>query len=213
MAGNQSGGIRVCGFAVRGALLPLICGALVLGGGAQGASTVPFDDTFSYPEGSDLNGTNGWTVAGDGTAKAVGERAQLQDAALKNTFTADQNAVTINFHAQPIFSPSASFPSDSTFRFFVNTNGLIVAYNGSTPTNLTHAPLSESSSTPFQIRVDYPRQVWSLSVDGVHVTNDLALSSGTPASRFEEFSFEEGSTNAFSYVDNVSVEPELALGK
>ena len=210
MIGYESGRPRALGFAVRCALLPLICGALVLGGGAQGASTVPFDDTFSYPEGSDLNGTNGWTVAGDGTAKAVEERAQLQDAALKNTFTADQNAVTIDFDVQPVFSPSASFPSDSTFRFFVNTNGLIVAYNGSTPTTLTNAPLSESSSTPFQIRVDYPRQVWSLSVDGVAIANDLALSSGTPASRFEEFSFEEGSTNAFSYLDDVTVQTAIS---
>ena len=105
---SSSGGGRAPGFTVRRALVPLICGALVLGGGAQGASTVPFDDTFSYAEGSALDGVNGWAVAGDGTAKAVGQRAQLQDVALKNTFTPDQNAVTISFDMQPVFTASAS---------------------------------------------------------------------------------------------------------
>ena len=41
---------------------------LVAVGSARAASTVPFSDTFSYPDGISLDGTNGWGAAGAGSA-------------------------------------------------------------------------------------------------------------------------------------------------
>ena len=72
----------------------------------------------------------------------------------------------------------------------------MTAYDGSTPTNLTHTPLVEGVSAWFQIRVDYPLQSWSLSVNGATVATDLDLASGTDESKFETVGFVEGSRYA-----------------
>jgi len=176
------------------------------GGHAEAASTVPFLHEFDDGEGISLNGVRGWSTTGDGSATISNEQARLQDITLSNAFTPAENAVTISFDLQPVFSESAGLPPGSRFGFFVNTNGLVTAYDGGAKTNLTHTPLSESTNAAFQVRVDYPLQSWSLWVNGVKVATDLALSSTGPDSLFEELGFIEGSTNAFSYVDNVSVQ-------
>ena len=55
-----------------GALLLMVvfvCGA--------SASTIDFSDTFSYPDATELNGTNGWGVSGTGSATVTNGEARL----------------------------------------------------------------------------------------------------------------------------------------
>jgi hypothetical protein len=187
-------------------MLLLVCTLLVIGERGQ-ASTVPFFDSFSYGEGTSLNGKRGWTATGDGSATASGGRANLQDVRLSNAFTPEENAVVLSFQLAPMFATTPSFPSGSRFKFYVNTNGIVTAYNGGTATNLMHTPLNEGSNVTFQVAVDYPMQSWSLSVGGVQVATNFALSAGNVSSRFEEIGFVELGTNSFTYVDNVTVQP------
>ena len=191
----------------RALAVVLTVGILLGGAGARGASTVPFNDSFDYPNGTDLDGTNGWGTAGGGSAIVTNSRAQLSDVTLANAFSAAQNAVEITFDVQPQFSedtPNGVIPGDATYAFYVKTNGLITAYNGSTASNLTHTPLSETNATQVRVRVDYPAQTWSLWVGGVQAAADFGFY-GTAAAAFTEIAFVEGSTNAYSYIDTVSV--------
>ena len=185
----------------------LTAGVLLAGVGVHGASTVPFDDSFDYPNGTDLDGTNGWGTVGSGSAIVTNSRARLSDVTLSNAFSAVGNAVEITFDVQPQFSedaPNGVIPDDATYAFYVKTNGLITAYNGATASNLTHAPLTETNATPIRVRVDYPAEKWSLRVGGAQVATDFAFY-GTAAAAFTELAFVEGSTNAYSYIDGVSV--------
>ena len=190
-------------------LLPLLVVALLLvvGGSVHGASPVPFTDTFTYDDGTSLDGTNGWVTAGSGSAIATNGRGRLADVTLANAFSGMENTVTITFDVQPTFSknaPSAIIPADATYAFYVRTNGLITAYDGTTASNLTHAPLSDLVATQVRVRVDYPAQKWSLRVGNAEVATDFDFYGGG-ASVFTEIGFIEKATNAFSYIDNVSV--------
>ncbi len=199
-SGFKYRGIRVWGYTGREAFLPLLCGLLVVGTVGQAAS-VPFSETFDGPL-----ATQGWVTTGDGSATVSGGSVSLQDITLSNAFTPEENAVVINVVVKPLFSERPPRVPPNRFKFYVNTNGLVTAYDGSTPTNLTHTPLVEGVSATFQIRVDYPLQSWALSVNGATVATDLHLASSTPESTFETVGFVEGSTNAFSYVDSVTVQ-------
>ena len=76
----------VCtGAVLRAAALSLLTpGYLLASAGAWGASTVPFADAFNYPDGTLLDGTNGWGVAGNGSAIVTNGRAQLGNVAVSN---------------------------------------------------------------------------------------------------------------------------------
>jgi hypothetical protein len=194
--------------ALLGAGLLLTCG-----GAVYGASTVPFADSFDYPDETSLDGTNGWGVTGTGSAIATNGRARLGDVTVSNVFTGEEEAVTITFDLQPRFNegnPSSLIPSDATYALYVGTNGLITAFDGQAASNLTHDPLSESSTTQMTVRVDYPAETWSLWLGDTKIATDFGFY-GAAASNFTEVGFVEGSTNAYSYVDNVEVEEVQAL--
>jgi hypothetical protein len=190
-------------FAVALVGLFLACGA-----GARGASEVPFIDSFDYPDGTSLDGTNGWGAAGNGSAIATNGRARLIGVKLSNAFSPVEKEVMISFEIQPIFKedePPGVIPNDAVCAFYVRTNGLITAYNGATATNLVHEPLSENSTTQIRVRLDYPLKKWSLWVgETAAATNYGFYSQG--ASAFSEVVFMEGSTNRHSFVDDVSIE-------
>jgi hypothetical protein len=192
-----------------------VCGVAMLCGAAQ-ASTVDFDDTFDYPNGTSLNGTNGWSVSGSGTVTAQSGEAHIvnsdtNDVTLANTFSDAQKAVSISFDLQPVYSegiPSGAFPADSTFVFYVDTNGIINAYDGGSVTSLVHDAVSDQVMTNFQVHVDYVISKWSISVGSVEVGSDLAFYSGSSSS-FSELAFRETGLSATSVVDNVDINAEV----
>ncbi|MBT3294005.1 MAG: hypothetical protein HN383_01930, partial [Verrucomicrobia bacterium] len=168
--------------------------------------TVPYSEDFSYDDGVDLDGVKGWGVeTTTGSVIATNATAQLIDATLTNAFSDAQTSVTIAFALQPQFSDDApTIPDDATYAFYVKTNGLITAYHGTTPSNLTHTALSESSFTNIEIDVDYVWSEWSLRVGATEVATDFPFYSSSN-SAFKELVFIESSTNA-SYIDTVDVQ-------
>ena len=190
-----------------------VAGVLLLNAvGADAASSTPFDDAFDYADGTSLDGTNGWAVTGNGSATTTNGQARLMDATLVNAFGGGDEAVTITFDLQPQFmqgSPASAIPADASFVFYVKTNGLITAYNGATPTNLTHTALSENSTTQIQVRVDHPLEAWSLWLGSTEIATDFGFY-GAAASTFTEVGFTEIATNAFAALDNVNVTAALS---
>ncbi|MDP7024371.1 MAG: hypothetical protein QGH42_09055 [Kiritimatiellia bacterium] len=184
----------------------LVAGLFVALIGSVTASTVPeFSDTFTYDNGTDLSTTNDWGVSGSGTAIATNNTAQLIDITLTNAFSDSETAVSITFELQPQFSDSApTIPDDATYAFYVGTNGIITAYDGTTPSNLTHTPLSNTSFTNIQVDLDYSATNWSLTVGSSEIATDFDFYS-TSNSVFTQLAFTEGSTNA-SYIDTVDVQ-------
>ena len=194
---------------VKGGFLRLlVAGFLLSAAGVGRASVVPFPDNFdSYPDGTVLDGTNGWGQSGSGQAIATNGEARLQDVTLTNSFTDGRTSVSISFDMKPRFSETAPpIPGDSTFVFYVRTNGYITAYDGLTASNLSHAtPLSESSFTNIQVDVNYSAQKWSLLLGGVEIATDFGFYSNSVDS-FTQISFTEGSTNNYSFLDNVDIQ-------
>ncbi len=192
---------------VHRAVVRLLLAGLLIGavGASQAASTVPFDDDFEYD--ASLAGTNGWGAAGDGSAIATNGRARLVDVTLSNAFDAVEEAVTITFDLQPNFRESGpgSVADGVAVVMYVKTNGMITAYSGETETNLTHTPLTETNETQLALRLDYPAKKWALWVAGAEVATNLDFYSALGGSAFSEFAVMEASTNAFSYLDDVSV--------
>ncbi len=194
----------------RWAVEAIVCGLLVVGQ-LGWASTVPFEDLFNGAN-RPLNG-NGWMVTEGGTAEVFGESARLQKGKLSNVFAPEENAVSITFKVAPLYASAPNFPPESRFRFYVNTNGYVTAYDGGVATTLTHTPLNEGSNVSFRVEVDYPMQSWSLYVDGSRVAEGLALSGGDVNSRFEEIGFIEYSTTDYAYVDDVIIEASQSMGE
>ena len=214
--GFKGTGIGTWSYTGREALLPLVCGLLFLGALAQ-ASQVPFDDTFyTYPNGISLDGTNGWSVSGTGEVTAQGESAQIvnsdtNDVTFANTFDDEELAVSMSYDVRPVYSKgvtSGDFPPDSTFVFYVDTNGIINAYNGGAVTVLVHDAISDQFPTNFQVQLDYVISKWSISVGSVEVASDLAFYSSSN-STFSELGFIEIGVSATSIVDNVHIEAAI----
>ena len=180
----------------------LVAGLCVAVAGSVTASTVPFTDSFnSYPSGTDLNGSNGWAVAGSGTVIATNNRARIlnndTNVAFYNTFSDAQPAVSVSFAMQPVYTDgdaSSVIPDDATFVFYVGSDGYVRAYDGATLSNLTHDAISDQYATNFQINLDYGVSKWSLAVGGVEVVSDFDFYSSSH-SAFGELKFTQGSTS------------------
>jgi len=192
---------------VKGGFLRLlVTGFLLSVLGVGHASEVPFADNFNgYPRGTVLDGINGWSQSGSGQAIAAAGRARLQSVILTNNFTDGENKVSISFDLQPRFSKTAPpVPAGSTFVFYFNTNGYITAYDGTTPSTLTQITFSDTRSTNCVIDVNYTTARWSLFVGGTKIASNFGFYSDG-VSQFRRLGFMDGSTNAYSFVDNVDI--------
>jgi hypothetical protein len=186
--------------------------------GAAQASTLDFSDTFTHPDGTDLNGTNGWSVSGTGTVTAQDGSAQIvnsdtNDVTFSNTFDDEERAVSISFDLQPVYTdgtPGGSFPADSTFVFFVDTNGMINVYDGQSPIALVHDAVSDQvMTTNVQVYVDYGLSKWAISLGSVELASNLTFYSDSHTN-FSELAFREAGLSATSVVDNVDINAEVA---
>ena len=165
--GSPTGWSVLCAF--LGSLFALALGA--------GASTVDFADSFSYADGTPLQGTNGWTVSGNGTAFAENGVARVSDATIANAFTDSQTAVWTDFYLQPTFGESDDTPgppAGASFAFYVNTASNVVVYDGTSQVT-TGVTVEEGAWTRFTVHSDYGTDTWDLYVDGVAVTNGLGF--------------------------------------
>ena len=161
------------------------------------AALLPSTDTFDdYTPGTTINGSNGWVVTGNGSVTATNDAAQLvaddrKTVTLAKTYSDTGQDVTITFDLQPVYTdtdPADKAPADATFLFSINTNGMISAYDGDALSNLTHAAISDSVATNFQVDLDYATSNWSLTVGGNLVVPDFGFYSSSN-STFSQLAF------------------------
>lgn len=210
--------IRDSRHGLGGALVRLcIAGLFLAAAGSGWASVISFDDDFeSYTEGTNLDGSNGWAVAGSGsvtvTNHLTSQRAALipnssTNVILENDFTDNSNVVSIAFDLQPVYTdgdPSDLIPADATFVYYIGTNGMVTAYDGyQNPSNLTHDIISDQSPTNFLVTLDYANSNWSLYVGGVQIVPGFDFYSSSN-SDFNQIAFLESSST--SYLDNVDID-------
>jgi len=182
-----------------------IAGLLLASASSSRASTVPFTDNFNYADGVNIDGSNGWSVAGSGAATVTNSSLSLTDISVSNSFSDAKESVSITFELQPRFNDATpTVPADAVFAFYVWTNGTITAYDGTTESNLSHSALSESATNTIRVDVDYQATNWSLTLDGTMVATNFDFYAETSTS-FSEVGFVEASTST-SYIDSVEIE-------
>lgn len=138
------------------------------------ASTVPFSDDFTYTDGTDLNGSNGWTVVGSGSATVTNGTAEIVDASLTNFFSNSETDVWTDLRLIPVFGDDSTtnVPAGSAFAFYINTSSNVVAYNG-TSTQVLSTVVTAGAWTRFTVHSDYAVTNWDLYVDGALAAEDL----------------------------------------
>jgi autotransporter-associated beta strand protein len=132
--------------------------------------TLPFVETFEARTEGALAGQNGWqgadavvqtNVTWSGSAKAGGMSAPA--GAAWHPFGDGRTRVWTDLYVQPTFvAQPTNPPTGSSAVFYVDTNGQVVAFDGATPTPLTHAPLGQGQWVRFTVYTDYADRRWSL---------------------------------------------------
>lgn len=214
--------MRSASFALNRGVFPLLVTGLLLSvtGNVSGqSSTVPFTETFTYVHGTTLDGSNGWSVAGSGAAVTDNNRAKVtgEDTVLSNGLGDGRTEVWTDLWVQPVFGAGhdsvTNPPAGSSFAFYVGTNGQVVAFNGTTETQLVHAALTEGEWVRFTVHSKYSTKEWDLYLEGssLPLATGLAFNSPSAPASFTELGVRGGGATQ-AYVDNVSItltQPEL----
>lgn len=169
-----------------------------------------------------LDGQNGWSVLNgsvdvqSAVVHTSGTQAvEMADVStITHSLTNNGNTLWIRFQARvsalPSSNPSTPFPNTSV-AFYVNTNGNIVVYNGTTPvTTSTTMPIN--SWTQFDVYCDYDdanpnNWWWSLSMNGTYVGDMYVYSTN---SILESIQLDSGSV---TYIDQIDItDHEQAAG-
>jgi len=181
---------------------------MLLLAGASFASTLPFEETFDDKGLGDISGQNGWAVTGTGTAIVQNATAQsssnalaITEATAANTFTGADTNVWITFWADPNPSDEPSgIATDAAAVFYVNTNDFLMAYNGTTATNL--GVTVSDGWKKYEVFCDYSSKVWKMKFGETLVVDDFAFY-GT-ATNLTGIDFKEAGTNAL-LVDSINI--------
>ncbi len=167
--------------------------------GVSFAGSLSFDETFEGLSLGNLDGQNGWAVAGSGSGVVQNSDAQsgsqalsVTEATVSRTFVGGATNTTLTFWAKPTLSeaPPADISPDASAVFYVNTNNLLVAYDGTTSTEIAGAAVS-SGWNKFEVSCDYFSKVWNLSLNDTPVVTDFSFH-GSPDS-FTEIELTEPS--------------------
>ena len=97
--------------------------------------------------------------------------------------------------------------------FLVNTNGQVIAYDGTNSTELTHSPLTEGGDwVRFTVHSDYTDQEWDLYLNGQIIGIDLDFYYTNTAS-YSRFGVMNTGTNK-AYIDDINIQltPTLTQG-
>ena len=169
---------------------------------------VPFYESFEARANGSLNGQRGWTshlVDVQGATKYLGAQAALGNrtgSQLAHPFTNEVKRVVSQWRAIPVFAQQPPTPpAGSTFAFYVNASGRIVAYNGSSPVTMGAAvTLVAGQWAYFVVSTDHNTKTWSLKVNGIVLGTGLNF-----------YSSESTSYREFGVVGPVTLD-ELSIG-
>jgi hypothetical protein len=157
-------------------------------------SNIPFYEPFEDRSLGDLHGQHGWTAThttvqtNDTYAGSKAAQAVRLGARHAHAFTNGLPRVLAEWRAKPVFARHPPTPPDgSTYAFYVSTNGHLVAFNGTTPTDMgIYTTLNEGEWAHFKVYSDHASATWDLHVNDELLGQGLAFySAGTGA--FSEF--------------------------
>ena len=173
---------------------------------------LPFVETFEDRTLGNLDGQYGWSATGtevQGGVTHAGSKAACigtnSTDEMSHTFVDGQTDVWTDFYTRPKFGDPASAPTPpqySTMAFFVSTNGQVIAFNGSTPTQLNHTALVDGSWVRFTTHSDYMDQEWDLYLDGDIIGTGMDFY--TNATSYTRFGIVNPGTNS-AYVDDINI--------
>jgi len=206
------------GSARRRAGKGFVCLALMVAVGVSASSAaIPFSESFESPHVvvGDLNGQNGWDAADAIVQTNVvygGQQAgslTSQTAYAVQTFDGTENDVVwTDIYIQPAFgTPATNPPAESSFAFYVNTSGQVVAYDGMSAAELSHAPLAEGVWARFTVRSDYVSKTWDLYLDNSNIGSDLNFYTNS-VSGYTTFGLIGGN---MAHMDDISIGTESPL--
>lgn len=175
---------------------------------------LPFSETFENRLEADLDGQYGWSSGSATVQTAVvysGTKSAIiaEGGNIAHTFVGAHTNVWSDIYVRPLRGVPSAVPANSTFAFYVNTNGHVIAYDGDTATDLTPpAPtMAEGKWARFTVHSDYVDKTWDLYVNGMRRGKALAFYS-TNTTGYSEFGVKiNGGTNDVrsSYVDNIEI--------
>ncbi len=153
-----------------------------------------------------LDGQHGWVAETGAIVTNADPQAGLQSLAMteataSHTFEGAPENIQIHFWAKPVRGANlGGIPDDAAAVFFVNTNGLLVAYD-STNATLTETTVSNVWNK-FSVECDYVSNVWNLELNDELVVSNFAFCSAPAA--FQTLQIVEYSSTP-SYIDEISV--------
>jgi len=180
-----------------------------------GPQPLPFSETFEDLASGTLNGQNAWQALNAEVQTNVVYKG-LQSAELstltnhmRHVFVGQYNTVWTDMRVKPVFGQPAQPPPGTTFAFFVMTNGVVMAYDGSSPKPMSRVPrrLTEGEWVRFSVESDYVNKKWQFWVNSLHVGFDLAFRDAS-ATTYTEFGAQAGGVSnghKRSYFDDINI--------
>jgi hypothetical protein len=183
---------------------------------------LPFRETFEDRTLGSLDGQYGWTgtdaqVQDRITRVGSGKAACITNdtGEMSHAFFGGRTNVWTDFYVKPSFGDTDSTeppPENSTSAFFVNTNGLVVAFDGQTTTQLSHTAILQGDDwVRFTVRSDYVDEEWDLYLDGAPI--GMGLGFYTNASSYRRFGIRNAGASTNAYVDSISILLSSPLGE
>jgi hypothetical protein len=182
---------------------------------------LPFVEDFEgYAAGSDLDGqdpdgSHPWAatdvVVTNSPVRAGSRSAALtsETAVATQTFNDGRTDVWTDLYIRPVFASDdnasvTNLPAGSSFAFYVGTNGQVVAYDGTTATQLMHTAMTEGEWVRFSVHSDYAAKQWALYMNGVRIAADLGFCD-IDAAAYTEFGV-RGAGSSHVPVDSITID-------
>ncbi|MBT7065894.1 MAG: hypothetical protein HN919_06305, partial [Verrucomicrobia bacterium] len=148
--------------------------------------------------------TNSPVRAGSRSAALTSETAVATQ-----TFNDGRTDVWTDLYIRPVFASDdnasvTNLPAGSSFAFYVGTNGQVVAYDGTTATQLMHTAMTEGEWVRFSVHSDYAAKQWALYMNGVRIAADLGFCD-IDAAAYTEFGV-RGAGSSHVPVDSITID-------
>jgi len=185
-------------------------------------AALPFREPFEDLSLGALDGQNGWqavnAVVQDTDAHGGAQACSLtsRTARISHKFVGGETNVWTELWIKPVFATNhtvmADPPAGSSFAFYVYTNGLVTAFDGTNRTQLVHDALTEGEWERFAVHGDYVAKQWDLHLNGERIAADLGFYD-TNAVFCTEFGIRGAADDTAAVVDDIRIwTPLPAIG-
>ena len=174
--------------------------------------SLPFEEPFDELTLGDLNGQRGWSNTIHATVQTavahVGKACSITNhngqGQIEHKFIDSSTNVWTQLYVRPVRGEARRPPTGTTFAYYVNSNGVAIAYDGNTTTNLTGTFIPADTWVRFETYTDYDNSNWDLYLNSRLIADDLDFFSDVTVPGFKKFSV-YGVTSGVTYVDDIYV--------